>query len=81
MTLTKQKAQAITKAALKARTVDELVVHVSASTRGYLRFSQNQAAATGETEGLEVSVTATHGGRSATVSGNSPGAFQRRRRP
>ncbi|MCA9657064.1 MAG: TldD/PmbA family protein [Myxococcales bacterium] len=70
MTLTKQKAQAITKAALKARTVDELVVHVSASTRGYLRFSQNQAAATGETEGLEVSVTATHGGRSATVSGN-----------
>ncbi len=67
--LNKRRAQAITKAALRARTLDALGVRVSSRHSGYLRFSQNQAAATGETERLDLSVTATGGGRSATVTG------------
>jgi len=69
MALSQKKAQAITKAALKAKTGEALRVGVSASNTGYLRFSQNQAAATGETERVDVSVTASSGGRSATVTG------------
>lgn len=67
--LSKKKAQAITKAALRAKTVDALAVSITSEESGYLRFSQNQAAATGETERLDVSVTATTGERSATVTG------------
>lgn len=68
MTLTRSQAKSITGAALKAAKT-ELSVSVSAARGGYLRFSQNQAAATGETERLDISITSTIDGRSATVSG------------
>ncbi len=70
MTLSKGEAKKITQAAIKAASVPELEVTVSAAREGNLRFANNQATTSGDVERLTVSVTASEGGRSATVSGN-----------
>ncbi|MCB9701409.1 MAG: TldD/PmbA family protein [Myxococcales bacterium] len=70
MSISKQAARSLTQAALKAATLKDVSVRVTSSARGYLRFSQNQAAASGEAERLEVEVSASVDGRSASVRGS-----------
>lgn len=69
MTQGAKDAKAITQAALKAATMKDVTVRVSSSRAGHLRFGNNQAQTSGETERLEVAVTAAEGGRSATATG------------
>jgi hypothetical protein len=71
VTLTAKEAKTITQAALKAATLKEIEVRVEASRAGYLRFANNQAQTSGATERIEISVTASEGGRSATATGTA----------
>ena len=67
MTLSAKEAKAIAQAALKAATMPEVEVRISASRAGHLRFANNQAQTSGEAARLEVAVTASDGGRAATA--------------
>jgi len=71
VTLTVKEAKTITQAALKAATLKQVEVRVAASRVGYLRFANNQAQTSGATDRITIEVTASEGGRSATVSGTA----------
>ena len=69
MTLRRNEAQALVKAALKAATLKDIRVRVSSSRSGNLRFAGNAPTTSGDVERLDVSVTATRDQASATVAG------------
>ena len=71
MTLGRNEAQALVKAALKAATLKDVTVRVSSSRSANLRFAGNAPTSAGQAERVEVSVTATREKASATVSGSA----------
>jgi predicted Zn-dependent protease len=69
-TFTEREAKAIVDAVLGAAMVPEVLVSVRHRQAGNLRFARNQATTEGSVETVEVSVTASIQGRSATAIGN-----------
>jgi membrane carboxypeptidase/penicillin-binding protein PbpC len=69
-TLTQQQAKRITDAVLGQAMVPELVVSVRDRQTGNTRFARNQPTTEGDVDTLEISVTASIEGRTATVIGN-----------
>jgi len=69
-TITEREAKAITSAVLGAAMAPEVIVSVRHRQTGNLRFAQTQPTTEGSVETVEVSVSATIQGRSATVTGN-----------
>jgi predicted Zn-dependent protease len=67
---TEREAKGIIDAVLAAAMVPEVVVNVRHRQAGNLRFARNQATTEGDVETVEVSVTASIQGRSATAIGN-----------
>jgi predicted Zn-dependent protease len=69
-TLTQQQAKRITDAVLGQAMVPELVVSVRDRQTGNTRFARNQPTTEGDVDTLEISVTASIEGRTATAIGN-----------
>jgi predicted Zn-dependent protease len=69
-TLNKRKAKKITDTLLGAAMVPELLVSVRERHDGHTRFARNQPTTEGDVETLEISVTASIEGRTATAMGN-----------
>lgn len=69
-TLTEKQARAITNAVLGAAMAPEVVVTVRDRRTGNTRFANDQPTTEGDVETLEISVTASVQGRSATAVGN-----------
>jgi predicted Zn-dependent protease len=69
-TLTEKQAKRITDTLLGAAMVPELVVSVRDRQTGNIRFARNQPTTEGDVDTLEISVTASIEGRSATAIGN-----------
>jgi predicted Zn-dependent protease len=69
-TLTQQQAKRITDAVLSQAMVPELVVSVRDRQTGNTRFARNQPTTEGDVDTLEISVTASIEGRTATAVGN-----------
>jgi predicted Zn-dependent protease len=69
--LSQREVEGIVAAALKAASLKEIAVRVSASAGGWLRFAGNAPTSAGEAQRIEVSVTATKDRASATASGNA----------
>jgi len=79
MSLTESDARGIVDRALALASADEVRVNVDAGRRGNTRFAQNSITTCGDTDDLEVSVTATFGSRHATATGNEadPASLER----
>jgi predicted Zn-dependent protease len=69
-TLSEKQARDITKIALASAMAPELVVTVRDRRTGNCRFAQGQPTSEGDAETLEIAVTASVQGRTATVTGN-----------
>lgn len=69
-TLTQSQAKRITDAVLGASMAPELVVSVRDRQTGHTRFARNQPTTEGDVDTIEISVTASIEGRTATVVGN-----------
>jgi predicted Zn-dependent protease len=69
-TLTEKQAKKITDTLLNAAMVPELVVSVRDRQTGNTRFARNQPTTEGDVDTLEISVTASIEGRTATAIGN-----------
>ncbi len=69
MTLRRNEAQALVKAALKAATLKDIRVRVASSRSGNLRFAGNAPTTSGEVDRVDMHITATRERASATVSG------------
>jgi predicted Zn-dependent protease len=69
-TLSEKQAKDITKIALSAAMAPELVVTVRDRRTGNCRFAQGQPTSEGDSETLEIAVTASVQGRTATAVGN-----------
>ncbi len=67
--LSEKQARALVERALAAATLPEVTVHVTSRRGGHTRFAGNAPTTTGETDGVQVRVTAGRDGRHATVSG------------
>ena len=71
MPLNRADAQTLVKTALRAATLKEVSVRITSSRAANLRFAGNAPTTSGEADRLDVSVTATRDGASATVSGSA----------
>ncbi|PRQ05780.1 putative modulator of DNA gyrase [Enhygromyxa salina] len=69
-TLSERQAKKITDTLLGAAMVPELLVSVRDRSGGHVRFARNQPTTEGDVETVEISVTASIGGRTATAVGN-----------
>ncbi|MCA9698308.1 MAG: hypothetical protein KC431_12340, partial [Myxococcales bacterium] len=70
MTMSERDIKSITDTILGAAMAPEIVVTVSDRSEGNLRFANDEPTTEGESETLEISITATIQGRSATAVGN-----------
>ena len=68
--LSRAQAEDVAKRALKASTADETRVTINSAARADTRFALNQVTTSGENRDVTVTITATVGGRSASVSTN-----------
>jgi len=79
MSLTESDARSIVDRILSLASADEVRVNVDARRRGNTRFAVNSITTCGDTDDVEISVTATFGTRHATASGNEtdPASLER----
>lgn len=70
----RKRLKSIADQVLKAASMPEVLVHVHEQRESNLRFANNHATTSGDTESLSVRVEVSQGGRTASVSGNNVSA-------
>lgn len=68
----RKRLKSLTDTVLNAATMPEVLVHVHEGSSGNLRFANNHATTSGDTESLSIRVHVSQNGRSASASGNNP---------
>ncbi|MEM9457393.1 MAG: TldD/PmbA family protein [Myxococcota bacterium] len=70
MTLSKSKAKRLVDLVLSKASFEDLRIRVTSSRKGHLRYGAGRPTTSGDVEAVTVAVTASKGGRTATVTGS-----------